>query len=41
MIVAAVTVHLQNGWLAIAEGKLSLDDEVLKFFPDKAPAEVS
>ncbi len=25
--------------LAIAEGKLSLDDEVLKFFPDDAPAE--
>ena len=24
--------------LAIAEGKLSLDDEVLKFFPDDAPA---
>lgn len=27
--------------LAIAEGKLSLDDEVLKFFPDDAPAESS
>jgi CubicO group peptidase (beta-lactamase class C family) len=27
--------------LAIAEGKLSLDDEVLKFFPDDAPAEKS
>ncbi|MBI2823480.1 MAG: serine hydrolase [Planctomycetia bacterium] len=25
--------------LAIAEGKLSLDDEVLKFFPEDAPAE--
>ena len=25
--------------LAVAEGKLSLDDEVLKFFPDQAPAE--
>ncbi|HNY78972.1 MAG: serine hydrolase [Sedimentisphaerales bacterium] len=25
--------------LAIAEGKLSLDDEVLEFFPDAAPAE--
>ncbi len=25
--------------LAIAEGKLSVDDEVLKFFPDDAPAE--
>jgi CubicO group peptidase (beta-lactamase class C family) len=25
--------------LAIAEGKLSLDDEVLKFFPEEAPAE--
>lgn len=25
--------------IAIAEGKLSLDDEVLKFFPDEAPAE--
>ncbi|MSR58828.1 MAG: class C beta-lactamase-related serine hydrolase [Planctomycetaceae bacterium] len=25
--------------LAIAEGKLSLDDDVLKFFPDDAPAE--
>ena len=25
--------------LAAAEGKLSLDDEVLKFFPDEAPAE--
>ena len=27
--------------LAIAEGKLSLDDEVLKFFPDDAPPEPS
>ncbi|MGA9768550.1 MAG: serine hydrolase [Blastocatellia bacterium] len=27
--------------LAIAEGKLSLDDEVLKFFPEDAPAQVS
>ncbi len=27
--------------LAIAEGKLSVDDEVLKFFPDDAPAETS
>lgn len=27
--------------LAIAEGKLRLDDEVLKFFPDEAPAEPS
>ncbi len=27
--------------LAIAEGKLSLDDEVLRFFPDAAPAEPS
>jgi CubicO group peptidase (beta-lactamase class C family) len=27
--------------LAIAEGKMSLDDEVLKFFPDDAPAEPS
>jgi CubicO group peptidase (beta-lactamase class C family) len=27
--------------LAIAEGKLSLDDEVLKFFADEAPAEPS
>jgi CubicO group peptidase (beta-lactamase class C family) len=27
--------------MAIAEGKLSLDDEVLKFFPDEAPAEPS
>ena len=27
--------------MAIAEGKLSLDDEVLKFFPDDAPAEPS
>ena len=27
--------------LAIAEGKLSLDDPVLKFFPDEAPAEPS
>jgi len=27
--------------LAIAEGKLSLDDEVLKFFPDEAPAQPS
>src|SRR5215207_55059 len=25
--------------LAIAEGKLSVNDEVLKFFPDEAPAE--
>jgi CubicO group peptidase (beta-lactamase class C family) len=27
--------------MAVAEGKLSLDDEVLKFFPDEAPAEPS
>jgi len=27
--------------LAIAEGKLSLDDEVLKFFPEDAPADPS
>jgi CubicO group peptidase (beta-lactamase class C family) len=27
--------------LAIAEGKLNLDDEVLKFFPEQAPAEPS
>ena len=27
--------------LAVAEGKLSLDDEVLKFFPEDAPAEPS
>ena len=27
--------------IAIAEGKLSLDDEVLKFFPDDAPADPS
>src|SRR5579864_2382973 len=27
--------------LVIAEGKLSLDDEVLKFFPDEAPAQPS
>jgi len=27
--------------LAVAEGKLSLDDEVLKIFPDDAPAELS
>lgn len=27
--------------LAIAEGKLSLDDEVVKFFPDKAPEQPS
>src|SRR6476660_4606719 len=27
--------------LAIAEGKLNLDDQVLKFFPDEAPAEPS
>jgi CubicO group peptidase (beta-lactamase class C family) len=27
--------------MAIAEGKISLDDEVLKFFPDEAPAEPS
>jgi CubicO group peptidase (beta-lactamase class C family) len=27
--------------LAIAEGKLSVDDELLKFFPDDAPAEPS
>src|SRR5436853_4279799 len=25
--------------LAVAEGKLSIDDEVLKFFPDDAPAD--
>ncbi len=27
--------------LAVAEGKVSLDDEVLKFFPEEAPAEPS
>jgi CubicO group peptidase (beta-lactamase class C family) len=27
--------------LAVAEGKLSIDDEVLKFFPDDAPADPS
>lgn len=27
--------------MAIAEGKLNLDDHVLKFFPDDAPAEIS
>jgi CubicO group peptidase (beta-lactamase class C family) len=27
--------------LAVAEGKLSVDEEVLKFFPDEAPAEPS
>ena len=27
--------------LAVAEGKLGVDDEVLKFFPDEAPAEPS
>ena len=27
--------------LAVAEGKLNIDDKVLKFFPDDAPAEVS
>src|SRR5689334_5338729 len=27
--------------LAVAEGKLSIDDQVLKFFPDEAPAEPS
>lgn len=27
--------------LAVAEGRLSIDDEVLKFFPDAAPAEAS
>src|SRR5262249_36946931 len=27
--------------LAVAEGKLSIDDPVLKFFPDEAPAEPS
>lgn len=27
--------------MAVAEGKLTLDDEVLKFFPDDAPAEPS
>jgi CubicO group peptidase (beta-lactamase class C family) len=27
--------------LAVSEGKLSLDDEVLKFFPEEAPAEPS
>jgi CubicO group peptidase (beta-lactamase class C family) len=27
--------------LAVAEGKLSVDDEILKFFPDDAPAEPS
>jgi len=27
--------------MAVAEGRLSLDDEVLKFFPDDAPAELT
>src|SRR5438034_1855160 len=27
--------------LAVAEGKLTIDDEVLKFFPEDAPAEVT
>lgn len=27
--------------LAVAEGKLSIDDKVLNFFPDDAPAEPS
>lgn len=27
--------------LAVAEGKLSIDDPVLKFFPDEAPGEIS
>jgi CubicO group peptidase (beta-lactamase class C family) len=27
--------------LAVAEGKLSVDDEILKFFPDEAPSEPS
>ena len=27
--------------LAVAEGKLSVDDEVLRFFPDDAPKESS
>jgi len=27
--------------MAVAEGKLSIDDEVLKFFPDEAPPEPS
>ncbi len=27
--------------LAVSEGKLSVDDEVLKFFPDDAPSEPS
>lgn len=27
--------------LAVAEGKLSVDDEILKFFPDDAPADAS
>jgi CubicO group peptidase (beta-lactamase class C family) len=27
--------------LAISEGKMSLDDEVLKYFPEDAPAEPS
>ncbi len=27
--------------MAVAEGKLSIDDEVLKFFPEDAPAELS
>ena len=32
---------MPNGRLAIAEGRLSLDDTVLSFFPEDAPAEPS
>jgi hypothetical protein len=33
--------YFDGGGLAIAEGKLSLDDPVLKFFPEDAPPQVS
>ena len=43
---AAALYKLGQDWimrypLAVAEGKLSVDDEVLKFFPDDAPADPS
>ena len=38
---AGVAVSVGGVGLAAAEGKLSLDDPVLKYFPEEAPAELT
>ena len=40
-LLAEQELHLDGVGLAVAEGKLSVDDAVLKFFPEDAPAEPS